>query len=159
MYPAGNEIALHFRHYQATAGLVDGDFTKALRHDGAAAAETLAVSEIGSGYYSAKFTPANTGTYFLDIVETADTAVRYQDEVRVTDFSDIADAHLDRTDGVETGLTPREAHRLVVASAAGKLSGADSTTIAIRDTNDTKDRITATVDEDGNRTAVTYDKS
>ena len=63
----------------------------------------------------------------------------------------------DLTNGVEASLTPREALRLIVAASAGKLAGADGTQISIRDINDTKDRIVATVDEHGNRTAVTTD--
>jgi hypothetical protein len=57
----------------------------------------------------------------------------------------------------EAGITNREALRVVLASLAGKLSGAPTGPIVIRDVNDTKDRITATVDMDGNRTAVTLD--
>lgn len=69
-----------------------------------------------------------------------------------------ADALLDRANGVETGLTPRQALRLSVAADAGKLSGAASTTNTIRNAvADSKDRIVATVDSDGNRTAITYD--
>lgn len=68
-----------------------------------------------------------------------------------------ADALLDRSAGVETGKTPRQAFRLMLAAIAGKISGAATTTIVIRDTNDAKNRITATVDDDGNRTAITYD--
>jgi len=68
-----------------------------------------------------------------------------------------ATALLDATNGVETGLTPREALRLTTAALAGKISGAETTTVVIRNTADTKDRITATVDADGNRTAITTD--
>jgi hypothetical protein len=60
---------------------------------------------------------------------------------------------------VEAGLTLRQALRLISAALAGKVSGAGTTTITIRDTNDTKDRIVATVDANGNRTAVTRDVS
>ena len=69
----------------------------------------------------------------------------------------IADTLLDRTDGVETGRTMRQSLRLMLASLVSKLSGAATNTVAIRDTNDTKDRIVATVDADGNRTSVTLD--
>lgn len=70
----------------------------------------------------------------------------------------VADALLDRTDGVESGLTVRNAHRLEVAAAAGKLSGAATTTVVIRNAvADSKNRITATVDADGNRSAITTD--
>lgn len=70
-----------------------------------------------------------------------------------------ADALLDRANGVETGWTFREAFRVGLASLAGKLSGAATSTVVIRNVTDTKNRITATVDGDGNRSAVTYDKT
>jgi hypothetical protein len=62
---------------------------------------------------------------------------------------------LDQAAGVETGLTVRQALRVTFAALAGKLSGAATTTVAIRNLADTLDRISATVDADGNRTAVT----
>lgn len=59
---------------------------------------------------------------------------------------------------VESGLTALNALKLIVASVAGKLSGAATTTITIRNAvADTKNRIVATVDADGNRSAITYD--
>lgn len=70
--------------------------------------------------------------------------------------SDIADALLD-DELVESGLTVRGALRIALAALAGKVSGADGSTVTIRDVNDTTDRIVATVDADGNRTAVTVD--
>jgi len=45
----------------------------------------------------------------------------------------------------------------MLASMAGKLSGAGTTSVTIRDTEDSKDRIVATVDASGNRTSVTLD--
>lgn len=72
--------------------------------------------------------------------------------------NEIADALLDRADAVETGLTPRQAWRLEVAAAAGVLGGAATTTVTINNAvANTKPRITATVDADGNRTAVVTD--
>jgi hypothetical protein len=69
-----------------------------------------------------------------------------------------ADALLDRSGAIETGLTPRQALRLNSAALAGKLSGAATTTVTIRNAvQDSKDRIVATVDADGNRTAITTD--
>lgn len=66
---------------------------------------------------------------------------------------------LDQED-VETGLTLRQALRLVTAATAGKISGASGATITIRNAAaDDKDRIVASVDVDGNRTAITYDLS
>jgi hypothetical protein len=69
----------------------------------------------------------------------------------------IADALLDRSAGVETNRTPRQALCLMLAALVGKLSGAATTNVLIRDTNDSKNRIDATVDSSGNRTSVTLD--
>lgn len=58
---------------------------------------------------------------------------------------------------IETGFTATQSLRLILAALAGKLSGAATTSVVIRDVNDAKNRISATVDADGNRTAVTTD--
>jgi hypothetical protein len=65
---------------------------------------------------------------------------------------------LDNQD-IETGYSLREALRLVLSSVAGKVSGAETTTITFRNIVDDKDRIVATVDSNGNRTSITYDVS
>lgn len=70
-----------------------------------------------------------------------------------------ADVVLDQANGVETSITPRQALRLLLAALAGKLSGSPAGPILIRNAGDTKTRINATVDENGNRTAVSYDTS
>lgn len=57
---------------------------------------------------------------------------------------------------IEGSLDLIEAIKLVLAASAGKVTGADGATITIRDTTDTYDRIVATVDQYGNRSAVTY---
>lgn len=59
---------------------------------------------------------------------------------------------------IEDGLDAKNAMRLVVSAVAGKLSGANSSTITIRNAvADDKDRIVASVDVDGNRSSITYD--
>lgn len=68
-----------------------------------------------------------------------------------------ADALLDRAAGVETGLTVRQWARLTAAALLGKVSGTAVNAPVFRDTGDTKNRITATTDATGNRTAVTLD--
>lgn len=66
----------------------------------------------------------------------------------------------DVLDEVYEGTTTlRQFLRLAASAMWGKLSGAATTTVAIRDEADTKARITATVDADGNRSAVTLDKT
>lgn len=73
--------------------------------------------------------------------------------------NDNADALLDRAAGIETNRTVRQGLRLMLSALAGKLSGAATTTVTIRDTNDGINRIVATVDSSGNRSAVTLDAS
>lgn len=55
------------------------------------------------------------------------------------------------------GFTLEESQKLVLASQVGKLSGAATTTVVIKAADDSKTRITGTVDGDGNRTSVTTD--
>lgn len=52
-------------------------------------------------------------------------------------------------------ITMRQALRVILAASAGKLSGAATATITIRNTADSANVIVATVDADGNRSAVT----
>jgi hypothetical protein len=67
-------------------------------------------------------------------------------------------ALLDEADAIETGLTVRKAWRLICAVLGGKLSGASTTTEVFRNAvQDSKTRITATVDASGNRSAITTD--
>ncbi len=73
----------------------------------------------------------------------------------VHSVAEIADGVHD--EAVEGSETLRQAVRLIRAALVGKLSGAATTTVTIRDAADSKARITATVDEDGNRSAVTTD--
>jgi len=71
----------------------------------------------------------------------------------------IATTLLDLSAGVESNRTLRQALLLILSASVGKLSGAATTTVTIRDSNDSVDRITATVDGDGNRTSVSLDAS
>lgn len=57
------------------------------------------------------------------------------------------------------GYTLEETLKLCLAALAGKLSGAATTTITIRAADDSTDRIVATVDADGNRSAVVLDET
>ena len=58
---------------------------------------------------------------------------------------------------VEGSYTLRQYLRGYASALLGELAGAATVTVTVRDTADTKDRITATVDADGNRSAVTLD--
>jgi len=70
-----------------------------------------------------------------------------------------ADALLDRASGVETGWTVRQILRIIAAWFGGKRSGQPLAPV-IRDINDTKNRISASLDANGNTTgSVTIDVS
>lgn len=84
---------------------------------------------------------------WMDVLWTANLAAVTAD----------ADALLDQADGVESGMTVRQALRLLTAAQGGKTSGMDTGLPRIRDVGDTKDRVTATTDVNGNRTDVVLD--
>ncbi len=60
---------------------------------------------------------------------------------------------------IEGTLTLKEAQRVLLAPIAGESDGARTATQHFRNTLDTKNVVTATVDEDGNRTGITLDVS
>ena len=64
---------------------------------------------------------------------------------------------LDEANAIETGWTLRRVLRIIAAALGGKVSGAAANAPVFRSITDAKDRITATTDADGNRTAVTLD--
>jgi hypothetical protein len=57
------------------------------------------------------------------------------------------------------GYSLEETLKLCLAALAGKLSGAATTTVTIRSADDSVNRIVATVDADGNRSAITLDET
>ena len=76
----------------------------------------------------------------------------------------IAAALLDLASAIETGLTLRNALRLIAAATAGECSGFPTATDIYKSVDlsgtavvGTKSRITATTDADGNRTAIIVD--
>lgn len=71
------------------------------------------------------------------------------------DLISTADDILD--EAVEGAYTMRQALRIMLASLAGKATGGGTATIVFRDINDSKNRITATVDINGNRSVVALD--
>ncbi len=76
-------------------------------------------------------------------------------ELAADALAEIADAVLDEV--IEGSTTLRQALRGFAAALLAKASGLATTTAVYRDVGDTKDRITATVDSSGNRTAITLD--
>jgi len=93
------------------------------------------------------------GDPFEDTVGAYTVRVNYQQPVQA-----ITTPGLILQEFVESSITLEAAIRLMLAAMTGKLSGAPGPgTINIRDYADTKNRISATVDANGNRTAVALD--
>lgn len=69
--------------------------------------------------------------------------------------NEIADALLDRSNGVETSVTPRGALRAMLATTTGVIADAATTTNTFKNPAGATTRVTATVDSSGNRSAIT----
>src|SRR3990167_1669444 len=90
---------------------------------------------------------ADTGTDGVVVAAASKTGYR----LSATGVDDVLD------EAVEGTRTLRQILRGYSAALLGKISGGGTATEVFRDIDDSKDRITATVDEDGNRTAITID--
>jgi hypothetical protein len=125
------------------AEIADNAITAAKIGGNAITSEKLAPNAIGAVQI------ADNAIGASEIADNAITAAKL-----ATDAGNkIADALLDRANGIETSYSLRHAMRVMLAVAAGKSSNSGGT---YRDINDTKPRVTATL-TDGNRTAVTVD--
>ena len=143
----------------AITGLVNGDFTKLLAKDGANDGTTVTVAEIGSGRYYATFTPGSVGVWHLLIRNATYNTRGWQETFQVTaggvlTTTDISGDLLDLAAAID-GKTPRETLKLMAAVLVGKVSGMGTGSPVFRDMADSANRVTATCDEDGNRSAVT----
>jgi hypothetical protein len=70
-------------------------------------------------------------------------------------IGNLAEHILEHADGIETDVTLQQALRALLASLTGKASGGGGPTITFRNPADTENRVTMTVDENGNRSNVT----
>lgn len=97
---------------------------------------------------------ANLDTQLGDLPTAAE--IRIEMDANSTDLDDII-AQANLIPGTTDGLTFDEKQTLFAAVLLGKASGLEGTTAIYRAADDSKDRVTATVDDDGNRSAVTLD--
>ena len=176
-----NALVFYAFYTASKAGKTElADVTVDVYRNGAEVVTAAAASEVGDGLY--KYTLAsgsvNEEGEYITIFTTADTTVdlktipaiwvvqkagvenldgtvtsRAAPEDAMTLTAAAVDAILDET--VEGTYTLRQMLRLALAALAAKCSGGGTTTITFRDLNDSKNRIVATVDANGNRTAVT----
>lgn len=126
-------------------------------------AALLATATItGSATPTASITALGWGVVAINGVATF-TGTRYATgtlEAEITPFTELSPQSLASAvwaQALEAGYTAEEMMRVMSAALAGEVSGAGTGTITIRDIGDTADRIVASVDGSGNRTAVTLD--
>jgi hypothetical protein len=95
---------------------------------------------------SSRAAPGDAMDLAVDSIDSVSVAATGANEIRDAVFAQTLD-----------GLTVAQILGVVVAALAGKASGMDTTTGIFRNIGDTLARITATVDANGNRTAITLD--
>lgn len=122
------------------------------------------LTHMGNGRYYADLTQAavtTAGTLIETRYKSANTLESPGTSVQVVAFdpNDTSLGLFDLSNSIETGLTLREALRLITSVLGGKMSGGGTTTVVFRNAvQDSKPRVTATVNATtGNRTAITTD--
>lgn len=123
------------------AGNVVGNITGSLSGSVGSVVASVTVGGLSSGVIGASAFAANA----LDANALAADAA-----------NEIADALLDRANGIETGISPRLAWRYIGATVAGKLSGSQTGTEVFAGLGVSTTRVTVSADSSGNRTAVVY---
>jgi hypothetical protein len=111
---------------------------------------------------AADYDPASkpgTATALLNELVESDSGVSRFTENALEQAPGGVGSGMDLDDTLEGSITVGDAFRIVLAVLAGKSTGGGSSSLAFRDVADTKDRVVATVDSDGNRTGVTRDGS
>ena len=89
-------------------------------------------------------------------VLTAGTNIALAKGVGLTGLNDITAASVLAAGDID-GFSLEESHKLILAASTGILAGAATTTVTIQAADGSKARLTATVDADGNRSAVIKD--
>ena len=123
---------------------------------------TLSATPWVDGDVSLEYAKSSTDIHvpvsrMLNVAYTSDADSSGNVSLSSAEHNTIASAILDLSNGVETSVTLKQALRLMVAAAAGKVSGAATNTITFRNIGDNKNRIIATVDVYGNRSSITTD--
>jgi hypothetical protein len=159
--PLASLASLHFNGPAAGAMVTQGQATVTGTPAGYAKAQ-----HVGGGAGSMPLAKATRLVGSLTVINGAATTTylpmkalaRAASIIKVNELSqdDVTGAVLEAL--IEPDLTLRQALRLIAATTGAKLSGAGTDTETFRNAvADTKDRVIATVDAAGNRTAITYD--
>ena len=150
--------------------LTDGSSAEDWGTDGHDADEydVTMTEESTSGHYKASFDASSNidaGIYHITVYEreganpaNGDTPLA-QGGIIWDGTAELSIASAVLEEIIEGTLTHKEAMRLLLAILAGLTSGGGSDTLVFRDIGDTKDRLVATVDRNGNRVVIIRDVS
>lgn len=127
-------------------------------------ANTVSSASIASGAItSSKFAGGaiNAAVFAADAITAAkiaaDVTTELQTGLATQTSLDAVKAKTDLIPGTQDGKTFAETILLMASVTLGKASGMGTSTCIFRALDDSQDRVTATIDADGNRTAVTFD--
>lgn len=123
----------------------------------------IALTESDSlGIWLGTFPAVAAGLYAIQIYQQAGASPATSDEqvgVGTLDWSGSAESTartLLRTETLIDGKTVVESLQIIAATTAGKVSGAGTGTEVFKALDGATTRVTVTVDDDGNRSTVTY---
>ena len=162
-----------------TLALSTADEAKLMKHDASSVTDisgnTFAAITGMDGYYNLTITAEQLDTEGMLVLGINDDSlilpIRHEfmvvnanvfDSLFAIAGTDLLDVNVEQVDGqttVDGTRTFVQAFRLMLATLGGKLAGAATTNVTIRDIDDGKDVVDATVDSNGNRSAVTLDLS
>lgn len=117
-----------------------------------AAITTAPMIEIGSGFYGYIFTTYQEGKEYTVFID-ADDSIQGRYQYGTLDKIDVPEALSD----IENNLDIRKALRLILSVLAGRSAGGGTNLVSFKNISGSKNRITATVDELGNRLNVNLD--
>jgi hypothetical protein len=114
------------------------------------------MTDLGLGFYGYDFTTYSEGNEYSIYIDANDTIEnRYQ--YGTIDKVDDMDLLYDLNNDIESDLGIKEMLRIMFAVLANRSNGGNTNTISFRDYNNSKNRIVATVDDFGDRSAVVID--
>lgn len=123
----------------------------------------ITVDSGGGGATPGQIADAVWNELVVDHISAGSTGLELASKAEPSDAMTLTPAERDAiaaaflSAGIEPTVSLVESLRLLLATQVGKVSGAEGTTITIRDVEDTKDRVVAEVDGSGNRLNVVVD--
>lgn len=159
-HPILFRLALSSDHYSAATGLSPA--VTLSKDGGAFAAAAGAVTELGSGWYALAGHAADRATLgTLAVRAAAATADDYAGTYAIVNYDpydpklDLAATGLDAV-VVDDTINARQALAVILAADAGLVAGAGTGTVVVKAARSaTTQRLSASCDAQGNRTAVT----